>query len=301
MTLFKKLAFLFIFFFFTHFVSAKSSSIKINSIPLDFELLSFSLLQGDTAYIEVNSSSSTIMIDSDGREHEFKNDYFWIAPHNSGIYSIHIENENEKYDVVFLVMKNMQQIENTPNDFIIGNYPTKAYKNLAQYAAPKGMVEVTEENMNTYISQHFQLKDFLVKQQSGYPKYVIINTKLLYKLELIISKLKEKGYRVDHLHVMSGYRTPYYNAKIGNGKSSRHIYGDAADIYLDNDRDNAMDDLNNDGKIDIKDARVLAVIVEEIEKENKYQWLIGGLGVYGGNGNHRGFIHVDTRGFKARW
>jgi len=203
--------------------------------------------------------------------------------------------------VKFLVMKSMQQIKDTPNDFTIGNYPNKAYKNLSQYAAPKGMIEVTEENKDEYISEHFQLKGFLVKQQSGYPKYLIISTKLLYKLELIISQLQSKGYPVKHLHVMSGYRTPFYNANLGNGKSSRHIYGDAADIYLDNNRNGAMDDLNKDGKIDIKDAKVLATIVEEIENEKQYQWLIGGLGVYKGNGAHRGFIHVDTRGFKARW
>ena len=195
----------------------------------------------------------------------------------------------------------MQQIKDTPNDFKIGNYPTKSYKNLAQYTAPKGMIEVTKKNKDEYISEHFQLKDFLGKQHSGYPKYVIISTKLLYKLELIIKKLKENGHTVEHLHVMSGYRTPFYNATLGNGKSSRHIYGDAADIYLDNDRNGAMDDIKKDGKIDIHDAKVLAAIVEGIDKEKQYQWLIGGLGVYKGNGSHRGFIHVDTRGFKARW
>ncbi len=299
MTSINKLILFFTLIFLSLGVSAKSSLVKINSIPLDFELLSFSLMQGDTAFIETEHEA--ILTDSDGNKHKIGQSYQWIAPQASGIYSINIQIENQNYKVNFLVMKSMLQIKNTPNDFKIGSYPKKPYKGLSQYIAPKGMIEITEENKDTNISPHFQLKDFLVKQKSGYPKYVIISTKLIYKLELIISRLIEKGYQVDHLHVMSGYRTPYYNAKIGNGKSSRHIYGDAADIYLDNDRNNAMDDLNNDGKIDIKDARILAAIVEEIDKEEKYKWLIGGLGAYSGNGNHHGFIHVDTRGFKARW
>ena len=295
----KKLILLFTLSLFTLSISAKSALVKINSIPLDFKLLSFSLMQGDTAFIEVNKN--VLITDNDGNNYKVVSSYSWIAPMKSGIYSISIQNDEEKYEVNFLVMKSMEQIHNTPNDFKIGDYPRKAYKNLSQYAAPEAMIEVTQENKNTYISPHFQLKDFLTKQESGYPKYVIISTKLSYKLELIYTHLLAKGYQVENLHVMSGYRTPYYNAKIGNGRNSRHIYGDAADIYLDNDRNNAMDDLNNDGVVNIKDAQVLSTIVEEIEKNEKYKWLIGGLGVYNGNNKHKGFIHVDTRGFKARW
>lgn len=281
--------------------SLASSPIKINKIPLDFKLLSFPLMPGDTALIELNSNSKALLSDTMGNSFNIIDYYNWIAPTQAGVYTIQIQIEEEKFQVKFLVMKSIQQIQDTPNDFIIGKYPKKAYKNLSQYNAPKGMIEVTKNNQNEYVSNHFQLKDFLVKQKSGYPKYLIINTKLLYKLELIISRLQSNGIHVKHLQVMSGYRTPYYNGNLGNSKSSRHIYGDAADIYVDNDRNGAMDDLNKDGKINIKDAKVLAEIVEKIESKKQYQWLIGGLGVYKSNRNHRGFIHVDTRGFTARW
>ena len=47
---------------------------------------------------------------------------------------------------------------------------------------------------------------------------------------------------------MSGYRTPFYNRSIGNQtRFSRHVYGDAADIYADDDGDGKMDDLDGDG------------------------------------------------------
>ena len=52
-------------------------------------------------------------------------------------------------------------------------------------------------------------------------------------MELILQRLNAKGYRCDSFHVMSGYRTPYYNKAIGNVKYSRHIYGGAADIFID--------------------------------------------------------------------
>jgi uncharacterized protein YcbK (DUF882 family) len=77
------------------------------------------------------------------------------------------------------------------------------------------------------------------------------------------------------------------------------MYGDAMDIYIDSDRDGGMDDLNGDGKVDVRDARVLAAAADKVEKNHPS--LIGGVGVYAPTGAHRGFVHIDTRGYRARW
>ena len=78
------------------------------------------------------------------------------------------------------------------------------------------------------------------------------------------------------------------------------MYGDAMDIYIDNDNNGSMDDLNRDGRVDIADARVLAAAADRVER--KYPSLIGGIGVYRARpGAHNGFVHIDTRGFRARW
>ena len=62
-----------------------------------------------------------------------------------------------------------------------------------------------------------------------------------------------------------------------------------------------MDDLNKDGKINIQDAKVMANLIEGVENTEGYRVFVGGLGLYGKK-SHRGpFIHVDVRGFKARW
>ena len=56
------------------------------------------------------------------------------------------------------------------------------------------------------------------------------------------------------MQVMSGFRTPRYNHSGGNtaGRAnlSRHMYGDAADVFVDNDRNGSMDDINGDGRVD---------------------------------------------------
>ncbi|HEY5622313.1 MAG TPA: D-Ala-D-Ala carboxypeptidase family metallohydrolase, partial [Gammaproteobacteria bacterium] len=62
-----------------------------------------------------------------------------------------------------------------------------------------------------------------------------------------------------------GYRTPFYNRAIGNVPNSRHVFGGAADIFLDRaPRDGQMDDINFDGIEDFRDAQRLYQIAHEL-------------------------------------
>ncbi|MEX2582463.1 MAG: hypothetical protein WD766_04290 [Gemmatimonadota bacterium] len=173
------------------------------------------------------------------------------------------------------------------------------------YAPPGGFVQVTPENMDTYVSTHFQLKDFLTKGQEGvWPKYVALSPRLLDKLELTLQELERRGHSVENVFVISGFRTPLYNQSGGNtqgrGALSRHMYGDAADIAIDNDGDSCMDDLTGDGRATVADARVIVEAAEQVERD--YPHLIGGIGTYSPvPGSHCGMVHIDTRGNRARW
>ena len=173
-----------------------------------------------------------------------------------------------------------------------------------RYANPRGFIQVTAENQNTRVSEHFQLRHFLTKnQQNVWPKYLVLETRLIDKLELVLSDLRARGVNTAGVTVMSGFRTPSYNAGGGNtgGRAglSRHMYGDASDIYIDNDGDGNMDDLNRDGRVNIGDARLIEEAVNRVEAAHPE--LIGGTGVYVACCGHGPFIHVDTRGYRARW
>jgi len=114
---------------------------------------------------------------------------------------------------------------------------------------------VTEENQDTMVSPHFTLKQFACNQDSGFPKYLVLRERLVLKLEDILEKVNKHAYRCDTFHIMSGYRTPYYNELNGNVKHSMHLWGGAADIFIDESpKDGMMDDLNKDGRIDWRDA-----------------------------------------------
>lgn len=187
--------------------------------------------------------------------------------------------------------------------YLIGFWPGERKRITSQaYRNPSGFIEVTRENQDTRVSEHFRVRDFLTKGQVGtWPKYLVLREDLVDKLELVIQDLKSRGVPVTRMTVMSGFRTPQYNGPGGDGRSgvSRHMYGDAADVFVDNDNNGRMDDLNRDGKVDHRDARVILEAAERVER--RHPDLAGGVGVYRANSAHGPFAHVDVRGWRARW
>ncbi|TFG51793.1 MAG: DUF882 domain-containing protein [Gemmatimonadales bacterium] len=172
------------------------------------------------------------------------------------------------------------------------------------YPLPEGFLEVTPDNRDLALSARFRVRDFLTHDQAAvWPKVLVIDLTLLDKLELIGDELDRMG-RSSALRVMSGFRTPQYNAlgvgpRGGRAGNSRHMYGDAADIYVDGDGNGQMDDLDGDHRVTIADARWLAGVAERVEAAPPS--LAGGIGVYRANAVHGPFLHVDTRGTRARW
>lgn len=188
----------------------------------------------------------------------------------------------------------------------IGSWPSRVsgVPTPDRYRPPEGFIRVTPENQNLRVSEHFLLREFVTKgQENVWPKYVVLSPRMLDKAELTIQELEAEGHPVERVGVVSGFRTPSYNAgggdTSGRGALSRHMYGDAVDFFIDNDGDFRMDDLNGDGRVTIADARVMAAAAERVER--KHPNLVGGIGVYAPTGAHSGFIHVDTRGYRARW
>jgi hypothetical protein len=228
----------------------------------------------------------------------------WVAPKKVGLYPIHISmGEGETFRELLIqafVMVPYKKLKGEYlNGYRIGRYPRT---NDETYQHPRGFIEVDEDNQDTQVSSHFKLGQFLCKQGGGWPKYLVLKERLLSKLEQILSRAAEQGYRWTGFHIMSGYRTPYHNRRLGNVRYSRHMWGDAADLLVDhNPADGAMDDVNGDGKIDVADTHALRDIVNSMEKEQPEVFPVGGLGIYSRNRHHGPFVHVDTRGTPARW
>ena len=122
------------------------------------------------------------------------------------------------------------------------------------------------------------------------------------RLEALLESLNDdKTIEAETFFVMSGFRTPFYNTAIGSARFSRHMYGDAADIYVDvKPRNGTMDDLNRDGKINKADADFLYDYAQKLYR-SRDDLPKGGIGAYRANAVHGPFVHVDGRGSTARW
>lgn len=182
----------------------------------------------------------------------------------------------------------------------LGQY-REPMKGLASYGKPLGFMRLSPENADLWVADHYRMRDFQCKLDGG-SKFLILRPEALLKLELLQHELAARGIAFDRFTIMSGFRTPYYNARIGNETSySRHLYGDAMDIFIDQNADGRMDDLNHDGRIDSGDARFLQSIAAGLDESPEWSWLKGGAGVYHANAAHGPYVHVDARGFVARW
>ncbi len=228
------------------------------------------------------------------------------APSSAGMTELKITNDTTGetclINVFTMVPASRVGKDGRLNGYRIGQYPASPLRGLDIYRPPAGFVEVTRDNRNVQVSPNFTLGEFLAKQESDYPKYLVLRASLVLKLENILATLNHEGHAVSDFVIMSGYRTPFYNRAIGNVQYSRHVWGGAADFYIDQSpADGRMDDLNKDGRVDRKDAEWLASFINSMSQRGDFGPRIGGIGIYGSTSAHGPFVHVDVRGTRARW
>jgi len=92
---------------------------------------------------------------------------------------------------------------------------------------------------------------------------------------ILVNRLQILREQIDlPVKITSGYRCPEYNAKVGGVKNSQHTKGTAADIVVRGMNPATVGRICSIGPF--KD---------------------GGVGVY----VDKGFVHLDVRGYPARW
>lgn len=115
---------------------------------------------------------------------------------------------------------------------------------------------------NSLLTPNFKVKEFACKDGTD---EILIDTQLMWLLQYI------RDIYGKPVTINSAYRTPAHNKKVGGATNSQHVYGRAADIV------------------------VKGVTSSEVYKTADRIVTFGGVGKY------NTFIHVDTRGTKARW
>lgn len=224
-----------------------------------------------------------------GRHH-----WRWRAPEAPGLYPLRVAGPGGAMTInAFVLVPASRARKGQLNGYRIGRYPA---------APPAGFIEVRPDSADTALTPHLTLRQFLCKQEGGWPKYLALDEELLITLEQVLEEVNASGHRAAAFSVLSGYRTPYYNQKIKNVPLSRHLWGQAADIFVDESpKDGMMDDLNRDGRVDSRDADVLYAIIDRMADKPWYRRFTGGLARYVRSLSHGPFVHVDVRGRRARW
>jgi len=222
----------------------------------------------------------------------------WVAPGEPGLHSITVCRDTLSAAVNVFVMVPFDSMMNGElNGYRIGTYPSS--NPFPNFVIPRGFIEVTEENIDTRVSRGHTLREFVSRQPGSFPKYLVLREELVIKLELLADLVREKGHDCEALTVFSGFRTPSFHHRRGSGTNSAHVYGGAADIFLDGNDDGLMDDISGDGASDSRDSRLLASYVDELEEAHPE--LVGGCGWYRRTRSRGPFVHTDVRGERTRW
>ncbi len=138
----------------------------------------------------------------------------------------------------------------------------------------------------------FRIRDFMPKDRYYRSNTLrmkgeiiwLMDKRVLKKLLQLQQHLAKADFDEDAFHVVSGYRHPAYNAKVGGASKSRHTLGQAIDI--------SVADIDKNGRIEKKDK---AIVLDLLEK--KVIRSFGGLGLYPKTQT----VHLDVRGYRARW
>lgn len=292
-------------------------TVRIQGEVNPYSVLAVSLLPGEILYLEVmdNATGGPLRLERpapDGAPSrppkllaEDTRSFTWRAPRRAGTLEILdlVRGDGARMRIpVFILVPATQVRQGMLEGYRIGDYPATPLRGLSIYRAPRGFIRVTPEMRDLQVSPHFRLGQFLCKQASSWPKFVLVRERLVLKLEFLLQTVNQRGFRTDSFVVMSGYRTPAYNRAIGNVTYSRHLWGGAADIFIDREpADGMMDDLDGDGRVDGGDADFLYELVDGLLHREDWQAFVGGLGRYRPNAARGPFIHVDARGFRARW
>lgn len=121
------------------------------------------------------------------------------------------------------------------------------------------------------LTKNFDLEEFHCRNGEKVPPELMPNVReLVTNLQVLRDEIGEA------IHINSGYRTAWYNRKVGGKPNSYHIKAMAADITAKS-----------------YTPKRLAAVIERLIKAGRMSQ--GGIGLY------KGFLHYDCRKTKARW
>ncbi len=266
-------------------------------------------VSGSLLYRSTEESSGLFAAEPPDIEIPFETEMKALYPHETGI----------KWEVVidgFPIGKypdptNPQNLEKSAT-------PNRIVENKSTYMPPRYYYEVTPETFFLRIHKNYWLGNFDLDPRFmdlEYPRYIAIEPRIIRKLDDLQELMNSEGVEVSKFNIIYAYRSPDYNLgsraeddeKTLKSPFSAHMYGQAIDFIVDEDDDFVIDDLNQDGEINIEDARVMQDFATKLDTqylEQGKQDMVGGAFIYyhhdyweRGEYAQTPYLHMDVRGY----
>ncbi len=271
--------------------------ISVNNIELQTHMLAFTASPGEEITLSytdsLNWSLAALNLSETTTEFSFK------LPVRHGIYPVTASDSSSVQEWLIIVPLDRSQFRTASiNSFPVGFYGDG---NSRDHLPRSGFIELWPGTFDSRISTHLSLSDFLGHLDGGWPQYMVLDLSLVYKMEMVFEGVAEHYSEARDIHCISGFRTPAYNAEIGNETGfSLHLYGSASDFWIEGWPDNELiDDLDRNKRIDVYDAEYIIDVTRGLEAAGIVA--VGGASAYRWISTHGPFVHLDTRGSAAVW
>jgi hypothetical protein len=181
-------------------------------------------------------------------------------------------------------------LKDLPKDYLTSSKMTNStYKSLTKHTK---FYVVKKRDCYKKILGNNRIKSLISKDSrykstwyfSGEMLYLGIDERILFKALELQDALSKKELDRDALKITSGHRSPQHNKAVGGASKSRHIKGEALDLWIG--------DINKDGVYTKEDKQIVLDLCDKKIIGNE-----GGIGLYPGTQ----VVHIDVRGRRARW
>lgn len=160
-------------------------SVRVDDTVIPYHTFAVFVLPNEEFDIEVMGAGKLAVLVASAGKTAAVSGRKWLAtaPSRPGVYAITLRRGKDRMQLNVVVMHPASEVVNGHlNGFRIGAYPTRALNGDPIYLPPDGFIELNEKTAPLPLSPHFELSQFPSKQPGGYPKYLVLQERLLLKL-----------------------------------------------------------------------------------------------------------------------
>ncbi|MBD3370837.1 hypothetical protein GF402_10830 [Candidatus Fermentibacteria bacterium] len=278
--------------------------LAVDGVPLPANRVCFVVMPGDSVTLRAvpdtsgRSDSLEWSVSAGNPRRGFGELMGWRAPRGHGIFDLRLTDGRrlEEYSIVVPV-ESCRWRTTTLNSFPVGSYGDGSTREHN----PDFFIELRSEDLERRLTTHLTMGHFLCHTEGSFPQYMVLQMSLLDKLEAVLAEVQSEYPEPLCIVSISGFRTPSYNARIGNRTSfSQHLYGGAADVWFDGYPPNDLiEDLDRNKRVDVSDGELVVDAARKVEARGEAA--VGGASAYRWTNTHGPFVHIDVRGSRATW